>query len=298
MKRMFIFNMFNYKIYERFAAKILRDDYNYKCEQDIDCKSDVFFKKFSDEELEDFISKYDLIFINNGYRLQQKKITDIIKRLKKNTIFTELGHLPQARSIHLDYKGLYHESSISLDLDWITEQQIIDTKLKLQKSHYFNFLSNQQNNYILCVLQMDFDSSLIGSKMKNIDLIKYCLNKYSNEKIIFKFHPRHTYHDKEKIFNIFKSEKLSFEDRIPFLFLAKNSKKIVGMSSTCLIEGLAINKEVEAIAECPIYNHQKNNTFDKDKILTAYFLHQYEYTDYKDAKRCLDLVMKRSKYLI
>lgn len=290
--------MFNYKIYERAAAKILRNDYNYKCEQELDCKSDDYFKEFSNEEFENFISQYDLIFINNGYRRPQKRFTDIIRRLNKKTIFTELGHLPQGGSIHLDYKGLYHESSISLDLNWVTEEDIIDTKLKLQKSQYFNFLNNQKNNYILCVLQMDFDSSLIGSNLKNSDLIKYCLNKYFNEKIIFKFHPRHRDSDKERIFNAFKSEKLIFEDKIPFLFLAKNAKKIVGMSSTCLVEGLAINKEVEAIAECPIYYHQKNNTFDKDKILTAYFLHQYKHTDYKDAKRCLDLIIRRSNYLI
>ena len=44
--------------------------------------------------------------------------------------------------------------------------------------------------------------------------------------------------------------------------------------------------------------HNMENEIERMKILTAYRLHQYHHNDLKDCKRCLDFIIKRSKYLI
>lgn len=295
---MLLFNLMEDSLNKRMFCKVLIKKYGFNFNEIDDLKDESFFKVLSEESFKDFIYKYDLIVIENGYRKCQRKYTDIIKKLNKKTLFTEIGHLPQNGTIHIDYKGMYHDSSICENLDWVSEEDILSAQLHFKQSIYSQFMKNQKMNYILCVLQMDWDASLFKTGLKNIDLINYCLEKYENEKIIFKFHPRHTDQEKQKIKLHFLSKNLSFDETTPLLFLAKNAKKIVGMSSTSLVEGLAINKEVEAIAECPIYYHQKNNTFDRDKILTAYFLHQYDHSNYKAAEKCLDFVLNRANYSI
>lgn len=286
-------------VLRRLEVSIMINFYNFSFDKDKDFKNELFFKGFTDDQIKEFISSYDLLIINNGYRPQQGNFVNVAKSLSKKTIFTELGHLPQKGYIHLDYNGLYHEDSLCFDdLNWINESDVKLAKQYLSKSIYGSFLENQEENYILCPFQLDFDSSLVKSKLKNTDLINFVINKYSNEKIIFKMHPRHSENDKKNILSKYKD--IEIAENQSFLELAKNAKKIVGMSSTCLVESLAINKDVEAIAECPIYFAAKNNKIQekefRDKLVTAYILSQYKYDNIDEAKKCVDLLIKRAKY--
>lgn len=298
MKKMFLLNLMEGSLYERLFCRILREKYEYNCIKTQDSQNENYFKNLSDNDFKDFISQYDLIVINNGYRPLQTRLVKLIRELNKKTFFTEIGHLPQRGNVHIDYKGMYHESSICENLDWVNDEEMLKTEFFLKKSIYSKFTNNQKQSYILVVLQMDWDASLTKSGFNNEFLINYCLSKYYDKKIIFKFHPRHTEKDKNIIHEKFKNQKLIFDDKTPFLFLCKNSEKVVGMSSTALIEALALNKAVEAISECPIFFHNMENKIEQMKILTAYRLHQYHHNDLKDSKRCLDFIIKRSKYLI
>lgn len=296
---MFVYNLMNMSVLRRLEISIMTNIYNFSFEKENDLKNESFFKDLTDKEIEDFAIKYDLFVINNGYREAQGNLVKIVKSLGKKTIFTELGHLPQKGNIHLDYNGLYHEDSLCFDdLNWITDEQIKFAKNYISKSIYGAFLNNQKEDYILCPLQVDFDSSLLKSKLKNINLIDFALKKYSNDRIIFKTHPRHSENDKKNILSKYKD--IEIIENQSFLELAKNAKKIVGMSSTCLVEALAIDKEVEAIAECPIYFAIKNKKIQeksfRDKFITAYVLSQYKHDNLDDAKRCLNLLIKRANY--
>ena len=298
MKKMFLLNLMEGSLYERLFCKFLREKYNYDCVKEKDSKNEDFFVTYSDENFKDFINQYDLIVINNGYRIRQTGLVKSIRELNKKILFTEVGHLPQRGKVHIDYKGMYHESSICENLDWVNEEEMLKTEFFLKKSIYSKFINNQKQSYILVVLQMDWDASLYKSRFNNEFLINYCLAKYHDKKIIFKFHPRHKEKDKNIIYEKFKNHKLIFNDKTPFLFLCKNSEKVVGMSSTSLIEALALNKPVEAISECPIFFHNMENKIECMKVLTAYRLHQYHHNDAKDCQRCLDFVIKRANYSI
>lgn len=299
MKKMFVYNLMDMSVLRRLEISIMINFYNFSFNKDKDFKNELFFKGFTDDQIKEFISSYDLLIINNGYRPAQGNFVNVAKSLNKKTIFTELGHLPQKGYIHLDYNGLYHEDSLCFDdLSWINEDDVKLAKQYLSKSIYAGFLENQEENYILCPFQLDFDSSLVKSKLKNTDLINFVIKKYSNEKIIFKMHPRHSENDKKNILSKYKD--IEIGESQSFLELAKNAKKIVGMSSTCLVESLAINKDVEAIAECPIYFAAKNNKIQekyfRDKLTTAYVLSQYRHDNIEEAKKCVDLLIKRAKY--
>jgi len=299
MKKMFIYNLMDMSVIKRLEVSLMISDYGYCWSKDSDFGNETSFKNFTNDDIKEFLSSYDLVIINNGYRKPQENFRKITKELNKKTIFTELGHLPQRGNLHLDYNGLYHEDSLCFDsLDWVTENDINLCKNYLNNSIYAQFLSEQKKDYILCPFQLDFDSSLAKSKLTNIDLINFVLQKYRSERIIFKFHPLHKEEYKKNIISSYQNIEIA-EDQ-SFLELAKNAKKIVGMSSTCIVEALALNKEVEAIAECPIYFAIKNGKIEnfeyRQKLLTAYFLTQYKHNDIKDAKRCVELLIKRSGY--
>jgi hypothetical protein len=288
-------------VYDRKICKILREDFGYICEKERDIKNENFFKELSDEIIFEFIDQYDLIFINNGYRPYQRRFMDLARLKNKKIIYSELGHLPQRGSIHIDYKGLFHESSLGFDdFEWIREDDIEYAKRYIENSIYSKYLKGHKELYILCPLQMDWDSSLQGSSLRNKDLISIALARHPNEKIIFKFHPRHQQKDYDYIqkqLNL-NNENISLDKTSNFLDLAVNAKYILGLSSTCLVESMAIGKPVEALSLCPIYHQNKNGNLNKDsfkeKMIAAYLKSQYTVNDPLGGKNCLDLLIKRS----
>jgi len=302
MKRMFIYTLMDmFGVYDRKICKILREDFGYICEKERDIKNENFFKELSDEIIFEFIDQYDLIFINNGYRPYQRRFMDLARLKNKKIIYSELGHLPQSGSIHIDYKGLFYESSLGFDdFEWIKEDDIEYAKRYIENSIYSKYLKDHKELYVLCPLQMDWDSSLQGSSLRNKDLISIALARHPNEKIIFKFHPRHQQKDYDYIKNQINlsNENISLDKTSSFLDLAVNAKYIIGLSSTCLVESMAIGKSVEALSPCPIYHQNKNGNLNKDsfreKMIAAYLKSQYRVNDPMGGKNCLDLLIKRS----
>lgn len=145
------------KTHHRQFTKILKNYYLNETQDHIN--EDI--KYLPEIEIKKFISKYDLFVIYNGYRNSQKKLTKLIRATGKKIIFHESGHLPQAYlmdgkyklNIHIDYKGLYGDSSLCDDLSWVKDEYVQEYKNFIENSFYKKYIeANKKKNifFLLC----------------------------------------------------------------------------------------------------------------------------------------------------
>ena len=322
MDKMLIVRLGEQNVFNRQICKILREKYSNTIEDYIN--EDILM--LPEVEVERFVNKYEIVVIYNGYRPNQKKLLSIIRKLNKKIIFHESGHLPQSYpsdpskyllNIHIDYQGLYGESSLCGDLGWVSDDYIKEFKDFTKNSFYKQFLeSRAKEEYILCPLQLDWDSSLISSNLTNLHLIAYVCSRYRNEKILFKCHPRHDKAEVDQIKKIIRmysrtnknvdildndtqNNSRPSSEKNTFLSLALNAKAVLGLNSTALLDSLCIGKRTIAIAPCPLKFHiSKNKDFyssrEKDALLAGYFKSRYLYSSYPEALDRLKILFSRA----
>ena len=185
---------------------------------------------------------------------------------------------------------------------------------------YGHYLKHSQpQKYILAAGQLLYDSQVKGCcNLTNADVIlKSCeLRDEYGYPVIFRPHPKmfyeaywdpsikddsHTRHEIEIEFLKELCDKNdvyfidhTIEGKTSFCSSAVNSFMVVAMNSTSLVESMALEKPVLAMADCPVKKHinDKGLTFDsgaRDKLLAAYYLSQFTH---KELKKC-EGILKR-----
>ena len=246
------------------------------------------------EEYIEMFDGVDLVLIYNGYRENIIEATRAAKDLQKKIIFSEVGYLPQKGWIAVDNVGLFCHSSLNDSIDWVTNEHIKTFNEYKNNSIYTKYLSGGESKYILCCLQMEWDAQITTcTSLRNFDVIKWCVENYPNEKIIIRIHPRELNKNKIKEIKKISSELdqhisvVGCNQNIPFLQHCLNSKFVVGLNSTSLIEAMMIGKDVIALADCPIKKHTSNNKKNTEKLLAAYYNSQYKWGDIDSVKHAL-----------
>ena len=320
MKKMLIITLNDMSCYSRKFCNVLRDEYKYICSMEEDYINENILH-LPEEEIIRFIKKYELIIVYNGYRNCQLPLIKIIKKLNKKIIFHESGYIPQTEisennkkklTLHLDSKGLYAQSSLCGNLNWIKDSWVKDFKNYINNSNYYRNYINcvKKEKYVLCPLQLDWDASITSTtKLTAFDLIEKVARTYRYNKIIFKGHPRYTEKENDqikKVIEMFKTENKNityiFDKKIEFLDLAKDAESIIGLNSTALIDALCINKKILPLSPCPARYHLEKNNLNKNeniqnKLLAGYYKTRYIYDDLDGARDVLQIVMKKAGWI-
>ena len=106
-------------------------------------------------------------------------------------------------------------------------------------------LAHLPHNYILVPLQMEKDTSILydSQKIKTMhSLIRYCMKvaRAAGKSLVIKKHPR----DPHINIDQFSCDYVHIETDIPVNDLIANAEAIIGVNSTCLIEGLIHYKPI------------------------------------------------------
>ena len=294
-----------YNLHESTHSIVLQEKYGYEI-------SSITRANRSYKEYYDAFVDADLVLMNSGLRRNIINAGNAARDLNKNIVYTEAGVMPQRGHVSLDDKGLFCTHSLCSDLSWIQESHIEKYRDYIKGSHYNKYknLKNRESKIVLCCLQLSRDAQITYcTKLRNSNLIDKCFELYPDKNIVIRFHPKMKNSESELIFQYVKRRysgkqyalvHTSAAKKVNFLQQASKSGVIVALNSTALIESMIINKDVVALADCPIKNQLldvrlSKNEFEikREKLLAGYFSSQYKKKDYSGAER----VLERFKFL-
>ena len=146
------------------------------------------------EQSKDVIKNVDLVLIYNGFRDCIFPVTQATRDLNKDTIFAEVGLMPQKGHQFIDNKGLFCESSLMGDIDWVNTHHV-ERFLQYRKdsmyTRYIDRVNKSENKFVLCPLQVEWDAQVTRcTEFKNIDTIKWCVEHFPDDEIVVRAHPR------------------------------------------------------------------------------------------------------------
>lgn len=199
-------------------------------------------------------SEYDLIIIWNGNKPRTGKVVSKFK----NILFMERAWFPQSDYIFLDRSGINAKSSLMHDnLLWVNDDII--NKYRKFKNEYCRYNWTGSGGYVLVLLQMESDTNIIEhSPIKKMqDLVNFVEYNYNNDIILIKPHP--------KVLNPGITTNSSIvTDETDLHKLISDSKLVVGINSTALLEARMIGAPVISLGDCVLNNHKNH-----DKLLAA-----------------------------
>ena len=230
------------------------------------------------------ISNCDIVIIWNSLEPCVYWIKNICNKLNKPYLFLENGFVPQKNHLHLDTEGIIKQSSLNKSLDWLTNEMEQESEDYISQFFVKNGLKNLGSDYILCPLQLPWDTSVyLCSKYNTMeDFIKNVIDLYPNEKIIVTPHP--CFKKENCITDKKIKAKIYIDFNHPTMELAQNAKCVVGITSTVLYETLALGKKTVALGDCPIKTHNG----DRKVVLCAI---QKQFNSH-NIDRFLDITMK------
>lgn len=294
-----------YNLHKATHSIVLQEKYGYEISSIT--RSNRPYKEYYDA----FVDA-DLVLMNNGFRRNIIRAGRAARDLGKNIIYTEAGVMPQRGYVSLDDKGLFCTHSLCHDLSWVQESHIERYRKYVKGSHYNKYknLKNRESKMVLCCLQIARDAQITYcTKLRNSNLIDKCFELYPDKNIVIRFHPKMRDSESEPMLQHIKRKysgkkytlfHTSAAKKVSFLSQASRSDVIIALNSTSLIESMIINKDVVALADCPIKNQLldvklSKNEFEikKEKLLAGYFSSQYKKKDYYGAER----VLERFKFL-
>lgn len=186
------------------------------------------------EEIKAF--KPHKIFFHNGLHPKYAAVLDRVRKAFPDIpiVYSELGWFPQKNHVYFDVKGVNGFSHIS---DQSFEDFCGTSKLDLP--------INKLHGHVVIVTQLENDTNLIvnSNRFKSMEkFVEYCLQHIpKTEEIIIKLHPLEN--DPER-FERFKSERIQVLLDGDLTDLLKNSKAVIGVNSTVLLESLQYNTNV------------------------------------------------------
>jgi len=212
------------------------------------------------EEIEKF--KPNKIFFHNGIHPMYK---DVLTRVKKRfpaipIVYSELGWYPQQDNIYFDEWGTNGMSKIAHE----SFEEFCDCNFPEDKQE-----SKIKGNHVLVITQLENDTNLIvnSKRFKSMEnFVSYVVNELEGENIIIKTHPLDN--DKER-FEKFNSEKVKVLHEGDLSLLIENSKAVIGINSTVLLEALKYDTNIymfgdyllnnkKVVIECGAYDSLKS----------------------------------------
>lgn len=208
------------------------------------------------KEIYNDIDNCDVVIIWNSLEPCTYWVKDICHQLNKPYLFIEYGFIPQKDMFHLDTHGIIKQSSLNYSLDWLNSEMELESEDYIQKFLSHKKWSNKGSEFILCPLQLPWDTSIyLCSKYKNMsEFILDVLSLYNNDKIIVTPHPKLRRHDVISQ-ELLSNNNITLDMNNSTMHLAQYAKEVVGITSTVLYECLALGKKTRALGECPIKTH-------------------------------------------
>jgi len=241
--------------------------------------------KLTTNQWKKLITSYDICIVYNGSREEIINCRFACEQLSKKTLYFESGFLPQDETVQIDPQGIIGKSSLCKDISWVSQTDINEFKY-FQKEYVKDYIISPQD-YILIPTQMEWDCSikLHSPFLKMTDFIKHCEEKFENEKIIYKIHPR-DFKNYKKYKKLSKNKfvmdiNLSYkESNDAFMKLASKAKLVYGINSTSLYQSLILGVPTISIGEGIILSNKIDNKSTEEqitKVLTAVYKSQYFY---------------------
>jgi len=227
-------------------------------------------------------AKSDLVILWNGEESCYSAAKEVCREKGIPCYIAEVGYFPQRKFFSLDPKGINASSSLMTDdLFWITEDHM--QKMEQRKIALMDGRKRTEGDYIFVPLQVPEDTNVRNySPFKDMDsFIKHVEEKFKNEKVIFKRHPR---------------DKRSYRSKFPVITEGSSldyvlgCKRVYGINSTVLLEAALFGVSVEAVGEGFLKMHKDN----QQKIIAALVDRQIPY-DSTDLDYWLLPVIERAK---
>lgn len=248
------------------ASMMRSSKVNYFLEKGIEV--DHIFGQKKEEEWLDIFSKYDHIFCYNGFRRESISLKLAIEKSGIPTTYHEGGILPARVNQFVDRKGILAGSSFCENIDWVNQRHF--DELEEWKQWYKNEIKLKDTvwkngDYIFCPMQCWWDANLYGpnewSPFTDKNAMKEFMinmqNNYPNDRIMFRCHPQD-----HKEFDIYKklirkgnqidqgywaNDVKEHDNELMNLML--NSKKVIGVNSTCLLQSILFGIPTEALGK-------------------------------------------------
>jgi capsule polysaccharide export protein KpsC/LpsZ len=236
------------------------------------------------------IKNSDVVVIWNGMEPSSSWIKKLCKNNNTPYVFIEYGVLrthEDRHSYYLDSEGSSCESSLNGDISWLTNEQKEYAKRKIKKNLADTGFSNKGSDFILCPLQVPWDTSVYMCSKYGGNMDKFLLDvveKFPEKQIVVTNHPQH-YHPFNASEARFKN--VHFENEKSTIELAQYAEMVVGINSTVLYETLASGKKTIALGECPIKSHNSNIN-----VVYAALNRQFKKTDVDGFYKVLNDVLK------
>jgi glycosyltransferase involved in cell wall biosynthesis len=175
--------------------------------------------------------KPNKLLFHNGLHPMYQDVLDEVKKLGIPIIYSELGWFPQKDHVYFDRWGTNGKSYLaSLSAEAFCRKSINDKGVKRKKV---------KGDHVLVVTQLENDTNLIVNSplfKKNQSFIKHIIQEIpKNEKIIIKVHPLDKHWEKLREF---ENDRVKVIKEGNLEELLANSKAVVGINSTVLIQAL------------------------------------------------------------
>ena len=206
----------------------------------------IFVRHPLQDVKDEWVVNAKAIIIWNGSTSEFIEIRKKILALGRKITFAECGYFPQKEHFYFDKVGVNLESQLKTDnLDWLnfSHQQ----RLERIKNTFFKDVVpfKGAQDYTLVVLQVPNDSNVQRhSRFKDgmQTFIDFVLNKYPDDNLLFKTHPKdrlcHSY-------DFGRAQKVDEDARS----LVLGARRVVGINSAVLYEAALAGVEVDCYGD-------------------------------------------------
>jgi len=211
------------------------------------------------------VNDADLVILWNGEEGCYKEAKRICEEKGIPYYIAEVGYFPQRHFFTLDPKGINASSSLMEDdLSWISEAHM--KKLRQTRLEYMGDRKRVEGDYVFVPLQVPGDTNIkLHSQFKDMQsFINHVEEKFANEHVIFKMHPRDNHKYKSKFEIVNEGSSLDY---------VLGAKSVYGINSTVLLESALFGVPVEAVGEGFLKHHKGNH----DKLMAALVDRQIPY---------------------
>jgi capsule polysaccharide modification protein KpsS len=208
------------------------------------------------------------VLVWNGSMSIHQPILQQVRKLEVDLTFVECGFFPQSQYFYFDKLGVNDQSQLKIDdLGWVSTEQKIALE-KVRRTFFLEVTPYSDSDYIFVPLQVPNDSNILKNSRFTSgmqEFIDYVEEKYSDEKIIFKAHPK----DRMSSTYRLKYGKFSEEDSRSLIM---SSKLVHGINSSVLYEAVLAGVPVVVEGECLLKHHAAK----ADKLLAAMVFRQFD----------------------
>lgn len=187
------------------------------------------------------------IFFHNGLHPMYQEVLNRVKKVFPDIpiVYSELGWFPQDGNIYFDEYGTNGRSKIATeDFETFCEADYPDETEGGLRGNY------DDSKHILIITQLENDTNLIinSPRFKKMEsFISYVLSEIGDKgKIIIKTHPLDRQRDR---FEKFNSSNVTVVHDADLNELLENSKAVVGINSTVLMQALHYDTNVYAFGD-------------------------------------------------